>query len=41
MKAIDKQHSKLIDSPLERASSFAQRVADERTMQGSQYYGGQ
>jgi len=40
-KAIDKQHSKLIDSPLERAASFAQRTADERTIQGSNYYGGQ
>lgn len=39
-KVIDKQHGKLIDSPLERAASFAQRVQDERTMQGSQYYGG-
>jgi hypothetical protein len=39
-KAIDKQHSTLIDSPLERASNFAQRVQDERTIQGSQYYGG-
>ena len=40
-KAIDKQHGKLIDSPLERAASFAQRTADERTMQNSNYYGGQ
>jgi hypothetical protein len=40
-KAIDKQHGKLIDSPLERASNFAQRVQDERTIQGSQYYDGQ
>ena len=39
-KAIDKQHSKLIDSPLERASAFAERTADERTMQNSQFYGG-
>jgi hypothetical protein len=37
-KAIDTQHSALVESPLQRAASFAQRVQDERSMQGSQYY---
>ena len=30
---------KLIESPLDRASSFAQRTADEREIQASQFYG--
>lgn len=30
---------KLIESPLDRASSFAQRTADERELQASQFYG--
>jgi hypothetical protein len=30
---------KLIESPLDRASSFAERTADERAMQASQFYG--
>jgi hypothetical protein len=30
---------KLIESPLDRASSFAERTADEREMQASQFYG--
>ena len=38
-KSIDAAGKKLIESPLERASSFAQRVADERGIQGSQFYG--
>jgi hypothetical protein len=38
-KSVDSAGKKLIESPLERASSFAQRVADERAIQGSQFYG--
>ncbi len=37
-KSIDTTHSKLIESPLERAASFAERTADEREMQGSQFF---
>lgn len=37
--AVDKTHGAMIESPLTRALSFAQRTADERTMQGSQYFG--
>jgi hypothetical protein len=37
-KAIDTQHSKLIDSPLDRAAAFAERTRDERQMQGSQFF---
>jgi hypothetical protein len=32
------QHGKLIESPLERAASFAERTADERNMQQSPYF---
>ena len=39
-KAIEKQHGKLIDSPLERAAAFAQRLQDENNIRNSQYYGG-
>jgi hypothetical protein len=37
--AIDKTHKPLIESPLERAASFAERTADERQMQQSQFFG--
>jgi hypothetical protein len=37
--AVDKSHKAAIEAPLERALSFAQRTADERTMQGSQFFG--
>jgi hypothetical protein len=37
--SVKDQHGKLIESPLERAASFAQRTADERAMQASQFYG--
>jgi len=40
-KTIDTTHKASVESPLERAASFAQRTADERTLQASQYYGGQ
>lgn len=36
--SVKAQQNKLIESPLERASSFAERVADERAMQASQYF---
>jgi hypothetical protein len=39
VKAVDTQHQQLVESPLERASSFAERTADERSMQASQFYG--
>jgi hypothetical protein len=38
-KAVDTTHSKLIESPLDRATSFAERSADERGMQSSQFFG--
>jgi hypothetical protein len=38
-KSIDTTHKTLVESPLERASSFAERTADERSMQASQFYG--
>jgi len=40
-KTVDTTHKASVESPLERAASFAQRTADERTLQASQYYGGQ
>jgi len=39
-KTVDTTHKASVESPLERAASFAQRTADERTLQASQYYGG-
>jgi hypothetical protein len=39
-KTVDTTHKTLVQSPLERAAAFAERTADERTMQASQYYGG-
>jgi hypothetical protein len=36
---VKDSNQKLIESPLERAASFAQRVADERRIQSSQFYG--
>jgi hypothetical protein len=35
---IKQTHQATIESPLERASSFAERTADERNMQASQFY---
>jgi hypothetical protein len=37
-KSIDTTHQSLIQSPLDRASSFAERTADERELQGSEFY---
>jgi len=39
-KTVDTTHKASVESPLDRAASFAQRTADERTLQASQYYGG-
>jgi hypothetical protein len=39
-KTVDTTHKASVESPLERAASFAQRTADERTLQASQYYAG-
>jgi hypothetical protein len=36
---VKSQSQKLIESPLDRATSFAERSADERNMQSSQFYG--
>lgn len=38
--AVKDQHQHLIESPLDRAAAFAQRTADERAMQKSNYFGG-
>jgi hypothetical protein len=38
-KSVDTTHKTLVESPLERASSFAERTADERSMQASQFFG--
>ena len=38
-KSVDTTHKTLIESPLERAASFAERTQDERAMQNSQFYG--
>jgi hypothetical protein len=35
---IKTQHTATIESPLDRASAFAERTADERQMQASQFY---
>jgi hypothetical protein len=37
-KSVETTHSKLIESPLDRAASFAERTADERAMQGSSFF---
>jgi hypothetical protein len=37
-KAVDTTHKTAVESPLQRAAAFAQRVADEREMQASQYF---
>lgn len=37
-KTVTGTQQKLIDSPLDRATSFAERTADERAMQGSQFF---
>jgi hypothetical protein len=36
--AVKTTHTPLIESPLERAAAFAERTADERSMQGSQFF---
>jgi len=38
--SIKDQHQKLIESPLDRATSFAERTADERQEQSSPYFTG-
>ena len=35
---IKQTHQATIESPLDRAASFAERTADEREMQGSQFF---
>ena len=37
--AVDKTHKTLIESPLERAASFAERTADTHAINASQYFG--
>jgi hypothetical protein len=37
-KSVDTTHKTLIESPLDRAASFAERTADERNMQASQFF---
>jgi hypothetical protein len=37
-KSIDTTHQTLVQSPLERAAAFAERTADERTMQATPYF---
>jgi hypothetical protein len=36
--AVKTTHTPLVESPLERAAAFAERTADERSMQGSQFF---
>ena len=38
--AVKQTHGAAVESPLERAASFAERTADERTMQGSPFFSG-
>jgi hypothetical protein len=38
-KSVDNTHKSLIESPNDRAASFAERTADERNMQASQFFG--
>jgi hypothetical protein len=38
-KSVDTTHKTLVESPLQRAASFAERTADERQMQASQFFG--
>ena len=37
-KSIDTTHSAMVQSPIDRAASFAERTADERQMQSSQFF---
>lgn len=37
-KSINTVHAAAVESPLDRAASFAERTADERGMQGSQFF---
>ena len=37
-KTVTATQQKMIESPLDRATSFAERTADERNMQGSQFF---
>ena len=39
-KAVAQTHGAAVESPLDRASSFAERTADEREMQGSAFFAG-
>jgi hypothetical protein len=36
---VKEQHEALVKSPLDRASAFAERMADEKNMQGSMFFG--
>jgi hypothetical protein len=36
--AIDKAHGAAVESPLDRAGAFAERTADERTMQATPFF---
>ena len=38
--AVKQTHQTAVESPLERAASFAERVADERTMQSTPFFSG-
>jgi hypothetical protein len=37
--AVDKTHQSLIESPLQRAASFAERTADTHAINDSQFFG--
>jgi hypothetical protein len=37
---VKQAHKTALESPLDRAASFAERTADERAMQGSSFFGG-
>ena len=39
-KAVAQTHATAVESPLDRASSFAERTADERTLQASPFFAG-
>jgi hypothetical protein len=38
--AVKQAHQTAVESPLDRAASFAERTADERTMQATPFFGG-
>jgi hypothetical protein len=37
--AVDKTHKSVIESPLDRAASFAERTADTHAINSSQFFG--